>query len=72
MPKYCKNTLYFSLDSQTAVEAIKRLCEEFPEIKLIGMRKERDRPLIYYDIKYPLKIKGNLKLYFENYNLHTL
>lgn len=70
--KYCKSTLYFMYDSAMASDKVKRLCEEFPEVKLIGIREEAERPIIYFDLKYPLKIKDNILLYFEQNSITTL
>lgn len=72
MPKYCKNTLWFMNDSKKALDKIELLCNDFPEVKIVGIRNEQHRSIVYYDIKYPLKIKENIQLFFNQHNLNVL
>lgn len=63
--KYAKVSLYFEQNDVRANEKIENLCNEFPEIKVIGNRDDDTRSIYYIDIKYPLKIKDNVTLYLQ-------
>lgn len=72
MAKQRKETLYFLANSEEARNKIEQLCKEFPEIKITGIREETDRKIIYYDIKYPIKIRNNINLYLSQHKMYTI
>lgn len=63
MAKTTKLTLYFL--SHEPVTKIYKLLEEFPQIKLSGPREEKERGLVYYDIKFPVVDRELITRYLQ-------
>lgn len=63
MAKTTKLTLYFL--SYEPVTKIYKLLEEFPQIKLSGPRNEKERGLVYYDIRFPVVDRELITRYLQ-------
>lgn len=70
--KNSKLTLYFTRNDENFIDKIIALQNEFPEVKIIKIDDENSDILIYYTIRYPIKIRESIFLYLDWYNINFI
>lgn len=69
MAKTLTKTLYFATNSTEASDKIQKLCEEFPEVKLVKVNIRATSYVVYFTIKFPVKLRQNIEIYLEQHDI---
>lgn len=72
MAKSLTKTFYFRMDSTNASDEIQKLCEEFPEVKLVKVDIQATNTVVYFTIKFPVKLRPNIALYVQQHDIRGL